>query len=174
MRNQVESFLETRTFREFYFVAIALLLAFGTLQTLGTFLGTEKPVVTVISCSMYPFYNVGDIIMVTGTTISSLEPGDVIVYDAPDSEDNVPIVHRVVEVHDDHVETLGDNNRDQLDFEKDVRDDQIVGKALFSIPRIGGLKLLAMDLAGLEGAPLIIDSYPTCNIDVPLDEREHF
>lgn len=173
-RENIQDFWETRVFSEFYFFAIALILAFGTLQTTGTLLETGKPVVTVISCSMYPVYDVGDIVFIQGAESSELERGDIIVYDSSQSNQEVPIVHRVTEVHDGYVETKGDNNPDQLSFEREVKDSQIHGKAFFRIPRIGGIKLLAMDLTGYNGGePLVIDSYPNCTVDVPLDEREY-
>lgn len=173
-REDLRNFWESRAFSEFYFFAIALILAFGTLQTTGTLLETGKPVVTVISCSMYPVYDVGDIVFIQGTEVSELERGDIIVYDSPQSSQDVPIVHRVTEVHEGYVETKGDNNPDQLSFEREIRDSQIHGKAFFRIPKIGGIKLLAMDLTGFNGGqPLVIDSYPSCTVDVPLDEREY-
>lgn len=64
-----------------YFLIIALLLAFGTLQFAGTALSTEKPVVSVVSCSMYPEYNVGDILFVQGQSFKDIDVRDVIVYD---------------------------------------------------------------------------------------------
>jgi signal peptidase I len=154
---------QTGTFREFYFLAIALILAFGIIQTTGVVLDTDKPVVTVVSCSMYPEYNVGDIILVQGEEFEDIKEGDVIVYDAESPEVNIPIIHRVILKTDDHVETKGDNTRGQHEFEKNIKPDQIHGKAAFSIPRIGLVKILAMDLAGYSGdRPLVIDNTPSC------------
>lgn len=172
MREHWERVKQSRLFSEFYFFAIALILAFGTLQFTGTALQTDRPVVTVVSCSMYPQFNVGDILVVQGTEFENIEEGDVIVYSTPEMD--IPVVHRVVEKHQGFLETQGDNNPRQLEFEKHVEPEQIHGKVLFSIPRIGGLKLLAMDIAGLNGAqdtPVVIDSYPSCRIKVPLDQR---
>lgn len=232
-------------FREFYFLSIALILAFGTLQTTGTVLDTDRAVVSVVSCSMYPgpgeegLYK-GDILVVKGTPFDQIKEGDTIVYDVPDSinfsvaaqeyrlrknsssdrpsaetpvgrielveavrgKDNVdrallnvdgrevvvqegesfqsgsmtvdvgsvhtmpiPVVHRVIRKYSDHLETKGINNPGQLDFEKDVRPDQIHGKVFFRIPRIGLIKILAMDLVGFNGdAPLVLDRYRQCRV----------
>lgn len=166
---------ESTTFREFYFLALALVLAFGMLQFTGTLFATDKPVVSVVSCSMYPKYHVGDVLLVRGTPFEQIEEGEIVVYDAPDMD--IPIVHRVIEKRESSLETRGDNNPSQLEFEKNVTPDQIHGTVLFSIPRVGGLKLLAMDLAGLNDkednpdVPLVIDNYPRCSIKVPLDQR---
>lgn len=68
---------------EAYFIGLALLLAFGILQFSGTLLGTESPMVSVVSCSMYPEYDRGDVLAVRGTDFDSLEEDDVIVFEVP-------------------------------------------------------------------------------------------
>lgn len=154
----------TRIFTEFYFIALALVLAFGIIQTSGVVLNADKPVVTVVSCSMYPEYNVGDVILVQGQSFEEIEEGDVIVYDAESPQVNIPIIHRVILKTEDHVETKGDNTRGQHEFEKNIRPDQIYGEAAFSIPRVGLVKILAMDILGYSGdRPLVIDNTPSCH-----------
>lgn len=212
--------------REVYFILLALILAFGILQTSGTVLETERPVVSVVSCSMYPEYDRGDILVVDGVEFSSIEEGDVIIFNVPlkstvriDGEEyrlgekptetplgsskitsvndnkaiiqyngrkiqvnsgssyqvdgstldvinasgvDIPVVHRVTEKRNDSLETKGDNNPRQLEFEKNIRPEQVYGKVFFRIPKIGAVKLIAMDLAGLTGDPLKIDSYSGC------------
>ncbi|MFB6291971.1 MAG: signal peptidase I [Candidatus Nanohaloarchaea archaeon] len=156
-----EQVRESRVFDEFYFFAIALILAFGVIQTTGTALNTDQPVVSVVSCSMYPQLHVGDILLVDGENYEDIEEGEIIVYSTPEMD--IPVVHRVVEKNPEYLETRGDNNRAQLSFEKRVEPEQIHGTMLFKIPRIGGLKILAMDLVGFSGdKPFVIDSYPVC------------
>jgi hypothetical protein len=76
---------------------------------------------------------------------------------------NIPVVHRVVLKNDGYLQTQGDNNQQQLSFEKRVMPRQIHGKVLFPIPRIGGLKILLMDIVGFNGdRPFVIDQYPVC------------
>ncbi len=153
----------SREFDEFYFFAIALILAFGTLQTTGTVFDTDKPVVTVVSCSMYPEYDVGDILVVKGQDYEDIERGDIVVYRT--EEMNIPVVHRVIEKNPGYLETQGDNNQGQLDFEENVTPDQIHGTTAFKIPRVGLVKLLAMDLAGFSGdAPLVLDAVENCRV----------
>lgn len=228
---------EIESFEWFYFLALALILAFGTIQTTGTTLNTERPVVSVISCSMYPAYNVGDILIVNGQEYEDIEVGDVAIYNVPNRVDfsvdgknyklekdspyhntsvntsigevrllevqpdltngndkallelngerivgsekdgfessnlqvqrisghPYPIVHRVVDKNAERLETKGDNNSGQLDFEKDVRPFQIYGTTAFKIPRVGAVKLLIMDLVGFNGdKPLVIDNMNRC------------
>lgn len=240
---------ENRFLDETYFVILSVILAFGILQTLGTGLGTEKPVVTVISTSMCPALQVGDILVIKNEDYSEIENDDVIVYDVPDRAEfevngesyvleaidsdqtpsvntaigeielvdvhpsrnraqdtvsfrlngeflrldgertrlkegesyqvgngtidvgyltdlpygNVPVVHRVVQKDSSGVETLGDNNPSQLEFEENVRPDQIHGTVFFRVPRIGLVKILAMDFVGYSGdRPFVFDATPSC------------
>jgi signal peptidase I len=251
MRDKIESFREfldeNRFLDETYFVLLSVVLAFGILQTLGTGLGTEKPVVTVISTSMCPALQVGDILLVGSTPYEEIEEQDIIVYDVPDRAEfevngepfvleasdsdptpsvgtpigevelvdvrssqsgdvvhfrvngetpridgertlfregetyrvgngtvsvsyladlpygDVPVVHRVVRKTDSHVETMGDNNPSQLDFEQRVHPEQIHGTVFFEVPRIGLVKILAMDFIGFSGdRPFVFDATPTC------------
>lgn len=234
---------------ETYFVILSVVLAFGILQTLGTGLGTEKPVVTVISTSMCPALQVGDILVVKHQSFEEVMEDDIVVYDVPDtaeinvngedyllrandthpdpsvktsmgevqltdvipsrdrsrdrvniqvngdrpildgSETNliegesyqigngtlsvdyatslpysgVPIVHRVVDKEEDHIKTIGDNNPSQLEFETNVRPDQIHGTVFIEVPRIGLVKILAMDFLGYSGdQPFVLDNTPSC------------
>lgn len=163
LRDQWRKVKESRAFSEFYFFAVALILAFGIIQTTGVVMDTEKPVVTVVSCSMYPEYNVGDVIIVQGQSFEQIEEGDVVVYNAESPEVNIPIIHRVILKSDNHIETQGDNTRGQHEFEKNIKPEQIYGKSAFSIPRVGLVKILAMDITGFSGdRPLVIDNTPSC------------
>lgn len=239
---------ENRLVDETYFLLLAVVLAFGLLQTAGTGLGTEKPVVTVISTSMCPALHVGDILLIQGESFESVEEGDIVVYDVPDQVDfsvngegyrlrandtvtnpsvstglgdvqlvdvhpgedrskdlarlsidgkiasvndkrgllegnsyqigddtlsidyatslpfeGVPIVHRVVEKEENHLETKGDNNKAQIEFESNIRPEQIEGTMFLRVPRIGLLKILAMDFVGYSGdQPFVFDNTPAC------------
>lgn len=212
---------------EGYFIVLALILAFGILQFSGTLLGTDRPVVSVVSCSMYPEYDRGDVLGVNGVEFDELQEGDVIVFQVPmvveleinnnrytigeessstplgrsrvlSVEDNratieidgtrlqvrnggsytvngdqitvrdvsgmdIPVVHRIINKGSNSLETKGDNNPEQLDFEKDIRPEQIHGKVFFRIPKIGAIKLIAMDMAGLTGQPFVLDNYSSCS-----------
>ncbi len=230
---------ENEAFEWFYFLALALILAFGTITTTGTVLNTDKPVVSVVSCSMYPEYHKGDILIVNGQDYGDIEVDDVVIYRVPDRIDfsmkgneytleknspindesaetgigqvelmnvqpdlsngndaavlsvggdkvtvrdgdaltvsgteieverissmPIPVVHRVIEKGEHSLQTKGDANNAQLDFESDVRPFQIHGTTAFKIPRLGVVKILAMDLVGFQGdKPLVIDRYRPC------------
>lgn len=248
--DKIKKYLKNnRLIDETYFLLLSVVLAYGLLQTLGTGLGTEKPVVTVISTSMCPALQVGDILVVKGERFSSVQKGDIVVYNVPDQVrfqvnekeyylrdnktggkptvstgigevklldvrpsrdrsndlvqiqlngeklslggssnrliegesyqlgngtisidyatslpfDGVPIVHRVEEKKENSIETLGDNNPQQIEFEKNIKPSQIEGTTFFRIPRIGLVKILAMDFLGFSGdKPFVLDNTPTC------------
>jgi len=79
---------------------------------------------------------------------------------------DIPIVHRVVEKREDSLATKGDANPDQLDFEKDIKPEQVHGRIFFRIPKIGGVKLVAMDLIGATGDPLRVDTFGSCSQEI--------
>jgi signal peptidase I len=76
--------------------------------------GSESPVVVVLSGSMEPAFQRGDILFLYNAA-TDVHVGDVVVFKIKDRD--IPIVHRILKVHRDletnHVELLtkGDNNR---------------------------------------------------------------
>lgn len=88
----------------------------------------------------------GDILFIVGTKPEKLKIGDVIIFNG--NEKN-PIIHRIISSELDQItkkyifSTIGDNNNGQLSIEKNISEDQIVGKAVFRIaPYIGWGKLI--------------------------------
>lgn len=132
--------------------------------------GTSLPLVIVESCSMYHYedgfvqsfessvykdygisiddtsgwdfqngFSKGDVIFVVG--IKDIEIGDVIIFNGGAK---YPLIHRVVDTGETYA-TKGDNyktNSGQLDNEKNISKDELIGKALFKIPFIGWAKLI--------------------------------
>ncbi len=132
-------------------------------------LGTEIPIVVVISPSMEPTIKKGDMLFVKGTepylikngTIEGKE-GDIIVFDAqglwPDTPDE-PIVHRVIDkylVGDVwYFLTKGDNNH--VPDAAPVSEDRIYGIIIGIIPFIGWVKIILTE-SGLLIPLLVIIS----------------
>lgn len=135
--------------------------------------GTSLPLVIVESCSMYhqdkgfenilndiyfkedisledtenwPFkngLNKGDIIVAIGP--KNLEKGDVIIFEGGA---NHPIIHRLIDDIEPYA-TKGDNpitNYYQLENEKRISENQIIGKAVLRIPSLGWIKLFFFDI----------------------------
>jgi len=157
-------------------IIIAVILITGSF--LGSFLlyfflqiglNTKIPVVVVVSGSMTPNINKGDLLFVKGTEPSNImtgtiedQTGDVIVFDAlglwplAPSE---PIVHRVVDKYQIgdtwYFSTKGDAN---LSVDPvDVPEDRIFGVVVGIIPFIGWVKIVLAD-SGLLIPLLIIIS----------------
>lgn len=150
-------------------VVAAYLLNFG----LGLVLGTDLPVVAVVSDSMthdvttplrhyeylqdkygytqedidsWPItggFLRGDALVVVGTETDELNPGDVIVYDIQGQ--STPIVHRIVKIDKDgNIVTKGDHNPSYDPWTPT----NIHGKAVAVIPFLGWPKLLLTTTLG--------------------------
>ncbi|MBW6442238.1 signal peptidase I [Patescibacteria group bacterium] len=89
----------------------------------------------------------GDILFVIRANPEKLEVGDVIIFDA---NQRYPIIHRIVEIKEVEgkrvFSTFGDNyltNPQQLNFEKNIPEENVLGKAAFKIvPYAGWVKLI--------------------------------
>lgn len=91
----------------------------------------------------------GDIIIVWGR----FEPkvGDVIIF-KPNKESRAPrpIIHRIIKIENGTIQTKGDHNPEQLKIsnndyrtdETNIKEQQIIGKAVFKIPYLGWFKIL--------------------------------
>ena len=89
-------------------------------------------------------FSKGDVIFVVGA--KNVEIGDVIIFNGGA---RYPLIHRVIEIPEDESNddygTKGDNyktNSAQLNSEKSISEDQLVGKALFKVPFVGWAKLI--------------------------------
>lgn len=79
----------------------------------------------------------GDMPIVKGS--DEYKVGDVIVYDAGQE---VPIIHRIIKINEDGTyQTKGDNNPGQYPYELSVSKEQIHGKVVFVIPKLGYVKV---------------------------------
>jgi signal peptidase len=116
---------------EFVVVIAGAWLAY---QGLGLALGTQMPMVSVVSTSMVPTLNVGDLILVAA---ADYKVGDIIVFNAPGVRQG-PIIHRIIAVNGDGtLQTKGDNNPGQLPYERSIAKSQIIGKARLALPLLG-------------------------------------
>ena len=149
----------------FYFLILRLLL------------GTDLPMVAVVSNSMkhestiqsthykwleeklgynetyinsWPVRNgfsIGDMPIIRG--VEEYKVGDVIVYSVPGF--SAPIIHRIIKINEDgSYQTKGDNNNGQnTRYELSVAKQQIHGKVIFVIPKLGYLKVMLNKLVGM-------------------------
>ena len=89
-------------------------------------------------------FNKGDILFIIKARPEKLEIGDIIIFNADKKN---PIIHRIIKIEKENNEytfsTIGDNNNGQLSFEKNIKENQLVGKAVFKLaPYIGWGKLI--------------------------------
>jgi signal peptidase I len=119
-------------------ILIIGILYFGIQGSMFIIFHTDSPMLAVVSNSMTPTFERGDLIFVKGVdSISNIKIGDIIVYQDSSGKE---IVHRVVNIDlsDNMVTTRGDanpNNDPPFSF------DRVKGKVLFWIPRIGYISL---------------------------------
>jgi len=147
-----------------------IIIKFIFFPGLSLITGTSLPIVIVESCSMYhheagfentftsPIYeqyginirdtegwdfpngfSKGDLIFVVRA--KDIEVGDVIIFNGGAAN---PLIHRVVGSGGTY-STKGDNyktNSKQLSKEKNIAEEQIIGKALFKVPFVGWIKLI--------------------------------
>ncbi len=158
-----------------FYVFLGIGLALLARQTLAFALSTEMPVVAVVSTSMqhdhveqthYQWLDehmgysesyikswsiptgflVGDMPVVKGE--GNYKVGDVIVYSVPNQ--NFPIIHRAIKINEDGTyQTKGDNNLNQLPYEFKVHKEQIYGKVVFIIPKLGYFKVMLTNVLGI-------------------------
>lgn len=102
--------------------------------------------ITGMAISGWPFgsgFNKGDIAVIQSRDFEDLKIGDVIVF-RPTSQKKA-IIHRIVSINEDYVETKGDANIGQIDVEKEIGPEQIEGVAIARIPYLGWIKLAFVD-----------------------------
>lgn len=120
-------------------VALALVCLIIVFFSFG-YLGVQPTI--IYSGSMRPALDTGDIVVLSEVPLGTIREGDIVQYEM----NNVSTVHRVHEIHQ-MVEgnpilftTKGDAN-DDPDVEP-VLPDQITGKAIFTIPKIGWIPII--------------------------------
>jgi len=138
----------------FSLIAIAIIIG-GGLFSINTFFGSFNPFYVVVSGSMIPKINIGDIVIIKNnsfdTSFDNLKKGDIIVFRAPDAktEDGKPkvIVHRIADIgtffEKKIVKTKGDANPYSIpgiDFP--IFMENYVGKVVYVIPKIGTISMI--------------------------------
>lgn len=68
-------------------------------KSLILFTGSESPVVVVLSGSMEPAFYRGDILFLNMGT-APLRTGEIVVYQKSLKDADIPIVHRIIQVHE--------------------------------------------------------------------------
>ena len=133
---------------------LVISISYGGWAALRFTLATENPVLVVVSGSMVPTLNVGDIIFIRGTPVEKIGVGAIIVFHSPREYDTL-VVHRVVQKINSgeavYFKTKGDFNRYTDDWT--IPEDYVVGTFAARIPYIG---IVVMRLREPAGTALIV------------------
>lgn len=124
-------------------------------QGLAKTLNSDYPTLVVISRSMYPALNRGDLILVKGVTSEEIQVGTVVVF----HHDDGLSVHRVVRIRGETIVTKGDANTKEdnpITYADIVGRVPAVGNSLLKIPLIGRVALVT--------TPESPDSQPETNL----------
>jgi signal peptidase I len=143
----------SRNFTRARYIAIGITIAVVAFLIIITYsnLGALNPFYVVISESMVPSLNVGDIVIINrGVPFSSLNVGDIIVFTTPGKTTegtHKTIVHRIsgIEIHGNHatIMTKGDANPLPIELmDYPIKEQNYIGKVAFTIPKLGLLSTL--------------------------------
>lgn len=97
-------------------------------------------------------FNTGDIMVLYGTETKNLKVGDILVFQSrrPD-----PIIHRIVYIDNGKIQTKGDHNIKSISSnvlnEVDIKENQVIGRAILRIPYLGYVKIAFVELLKLGG-----------------------
>jgi signal peptidase I len=133
-------------FQTVMMIVLMVVIVFGFWYATRAALSTEYPALAVVSTSMLPTLNVGDIIIVQGVPASQINAnyttGDIVVYRMPSTPEKL-IVHRAVDkvLNPDgtwDITTKGDNNaRSDSSFHESY----LIGRVVARIPYVGNFVL---------------------------------
>ncbi len=154
-------------FAEIGIVAVLALAIFASLPTFsGNFL-------VVLSGSMSPAINAGDLVVASPVSPADVKVGDIIVF----NEKKAKITHRVVSITDSGFITKGDANEDP-DAQARSKND-VFGKAVFWVPFAGYFVNFARSFYGfvllviVPGILLIIGEIRKIHFHIKNPERVH-
>ncbi len=101
-----------------------------------------KPSV-IVSGSMVPVFEIGDVVIVAKTSAATIKPGDIIQYQKMEGKQKINIMHRVIKIEQSGDTkafiTKGDANS-TADSDP-VPPENVVGKVIMKIPKIGQISV---------------------------------
>lgn len=128
-------------------VILMLLIVFGFWYGSQLVLNTPYPALAVVSDSMQPTLNIGDVIIVQGVSAAQIYAkyinGDIVVFKSPSNPD-FRIVHRAVNKVNNSdgtwtITTHGDNN--PLGANEQFNSAYLIGKVIGKVPYVGNFSL---------------------------------
>ena len=133
------------------YIVVVAILAIGTPKALSYALGTDHPVASITSGSMWPALKNGDLVFIKYADKNSLAVGDIVVYRnlSTSSGQTGFTIHRITELNHDTLKTKGDANSIS---DLPIGYDRIVGRTVnwkekpFRIPHLGKLTIWSSGL----------------------------
>ena len=135
-------------FQKAIMIILMVVIVFGFCYGSQLVLNTQYPALAVVSTSMLPTLNVGDVIIVQGLPVTQIKAnyttGDIVVFRSPYEPDK-RIVHRAVKIENTSngylVTTVGDNVGGQKDQFSPWPASLLIGKVIARIPYVGNFPL---------------------------------
>lgn len=93
----------------------------------------------VLTNSMSPTINPGDLIITKKYNNSELNVGDIVTFYGKVNNEKALITHRIVKINEEEVITRGDNHDVSVDNDNPIGYDNIVSVYSFRIPKVGYL-----------------------------------
>lgn len=145
-------------------VCVILLMAFAIVQRTtnnrGSILGIK--IFTVITGSMIPVYNIGDILIVKEVAPENIKVDDDIVYQGEKGAvRNKTITHRVLEINKKEDGNYGIITKGVANTARDpeINQNQVLGKVMFKLPIISFILKIITNIYVLIFIPVIILIY---------------
>ncbi|MBA3037933.1 MAG: signal peptidase I [Desulfobacterium sp.] len=124
--------------RDIITISIAAIILIPAVYIASSLVSGSTQLLIVLSGSMVPVIQVGDVIVVDDIRTEDVQIGDIIAFKDPGGRPNVLITHRVKEIiRGDNLsfQTKGDAVEDPDPFT--VKAEDVVGKTVFVIPSLG-------------------------------------
>ena len=124
-------------------VAVPILSAVAIYFGLQIALATNTPFVAVVSGSMSPALEMGDLLIIQGVTPENIREGDIIMFTPPAEYGNASNIHRVTRIQKDNGTLLFKTKGDANDSEDPywIPDSRVHGLPIYRIPYMGYLIL---------------------------------
>ena len=125
-------------------VAIPILSAVAIYFGLQIALATNTPFVAVVSGSMSPALEMGDLLIIKGASPEDIREGDIIMFTPPAEYGNASNIHRVIRIQQQEdgpllFKTKGDANDSEDPYW--IPDSSVHGRPIYRIPYLGNLIL---------------------------------
>jgi signal peptidase I len=135
-----------------FYVLIIVFIVVAAQLVVGSAFGSS-PVYVVVSSSMVPTLEKGDLVITQGVPFDSIQVGEVIIYQQPTGSGTCPnpsgetIVHRVVRVTPQGLITQGDNRvsnpvPDEPSRWPPITAECVNGKVILAVPYLGLISMI--------------------------------